>query len=183
MRKPQDSRRLSYFKNMVRTLNTLKMGKEPQFVIMRKLFFQPLFSLQSRETLWLECAHKLMIMIQSIIEFAKMMPGFMQLPQDDQIVLLKSGSFELSCLRMSRYFDLNSGQVLYSEVLMPMESMLSNDPIERKLVQTAFEFAKAIAEMKLTETQLALFSAYALLTPSKCAACNATVSDGKVLRV
>ena len=29
--------------------------------------------------------------IQQIIEFAKMVPGFMQFPQEDQIVLLKAG--------------------------------------------------------------------------------------------
>jgi nuclear receptor subfamily 1 group F protein 4 len=120
---------------------------------------------QSHEELWLECAGKLTTMIQQIIEFAKIVPGFMKLSQDDQIVLLKSASLELSCLRMSRYFDLNSGQVLFGEMLMPMEAMLTNDPVERKLVQTVFEFAKGIAEMKLTECELALFSAYALLTP------------------
>lgn len=32
-------------------------------------------------------------MIQQIIEFAKMIPGFMKLSQDDQIVLLKAGKF------------------------------------------------------------------------------------------
>lgn len=46
---------------------------------------------QSHEDLWLECAQKLTSVIQQIIEFAKMVPGFMKLPQDDQIVLLKSG--------------------------------------------------------------------------------------------
>ena len=30
--------------------------------------------------------------IQQIIEFAKMVPGFMKLSQDDQIVLLKTGT-------------------------------------------------------------------------------------------
>lgn len=106
-------------------------------------------------------------MIQQIIEFAKMVPGFMKLSQDDQIVLLKSASFELSCLRMSRYFDLTSSQVLFGELLMPMDALLTSDAQERKLVQSAFEFAKSIAEMKLTESELALFSAYALLTPGK----------------
>ena len=106
-------------------------------------------------------------MIQQIIEFAKMVPGFMKLSQDDQIVLLKSASFELSCLRMSRYYDLNSQQVLFGETLMPMEALLTNDPVERRLVQSAFELAKNIAEMKLTESELALLSAYALLSPGK----------------
>lgn len=44
------------------------------------------------EQLWLECAQKLTTVIQQIIEFAKMVPGFMKLSQDDQIVLLKAGT-------------------------------------------------------------------------------------------
>jgi hypothetical protein len=46
---------------------------------------------QAHEELWLECAQKLTTVIQQIIEFAKMVPGFMKLSQDDQIVLLKAG--------------------------------------------------------------------------------------------
>lgn len=47
--------------------------------------------MQAHDELWLDCATKLTAVIQQIIEFAKMVPGFMKLPQDDQIVLLKSG--------------------------------------------------------------------------------------------
>jgi hypothetical protein len=36
-------------------------------------------------------AQKLTNLIKQIIEFAKMVPGFMKLNQDDQIVLLKKG--------------------------------------------------------------------------------------------
>lgn len=45
----------------------------------------------AHEELWLECAQKLTTVIQQIIEFAKMVPGFLKLLQDDQIVLLKAG--------------------------------------------------------------------------------------------
>lgn len=38
---------------------------------------------------------------------------------------------------------------------------------ERTLIVTAFEFAKGIAELKLTEDQLGLFSAFVLFDPSK----------------
>jgi nuclear receptor subfamily 1 group F protein 4 len=47
----------------------------------------------AHEELWLECAQKLTTIIQQIIEFAKMVPGFMKLSQDDQIVLLKAGKY------------------------------------------------------------------------------------------
>lgn len=45
------------------------------------------------EEMWLDCADKLTGMIQNIIEFAKLIPGFMKLTQDDQILLLKSGEY------------------------------------------------------------------------------------------
>lgn len=132
-RKPQDISKLLYYKNL------------------------------AHEELWLECAQKLTTVIQQIIEFAKMVPGFMKLSQDDQIVLLKAGSFELAVLRMSRYFDLTQNCVLYSDTMLPEEAFFTTETAEMKLVTCVFEFAKSIAELKLTETELALYSACVLL--------------------
>ena len=54
--------------------------------------FVPLFEkFQSQDELWLQCAQKLTTIITQIIEFAKMVPGFMKIPQYDQIALLKGG--------------------------------------------------------------------------------------------
>ncbi|CAB0040166.1 unnamed protein product, partial [Trichogramma brassicae] len=116
------------------------------------------------EQLWLECAQKLTNVIQVIIEFAKMVPGFMKLSQDDQIVLLKAGSFELAVIRMSRYMDLNTGNVLYGDSMIPRDAFFTSDTAEMKLVTCIFELAKSIAEFKLTETELALYSAAVLLS-------------------
>ncbi|GFG28427.1 hypothetical protein Cfor_12638 [Coptotermes formosanus] len=137
MRKPQDLSKLIYYKNM------------------------------AHEELWLECAQKLTTVIQQIIEFAKMVPGFMKLSQDDQIVLLKAGSFELAVLRMSRYFDLSQNCVLYADTLLPQEAFFTTETAEMKLVTCVFEFAKGVAELKLTETELALYSACVLLSADR----------------
>ncbi|XP_031355789.1 probable nuclear hormone receptor HR3 isoform X7 [Photinus pyralis] len=136
-RKPNDLSRLLYYKNM------------------------------AHEELWLECAQKLTTVIQQIIEFAKMVPGFMKLSQDDQIVLLKAGSFELAILRMSRYLDLSQNCVLYGDTMLPQDAFFTSDTAEMKLVTCVFEIAKSIAELKLTETELALYSACVLLSPDR----------------
>ena len=137
----------------------------------------------------------------------------MKLAQDDQIVLLKtgqsratasllfpdfslspslslsllpSGSFELSCLRMSRYYHLSHDGVLFGDSLLTREAFMREntgesgcclsacaDPrsvaaeCERKLVGSAFSLAKSVAELKLTENELGLFSAIALLNPGE----------------
>ncbi|XP_073986167.1 nuclear hormone receptor 3 ROR-beta isoform X5 [Rhodnius prolixus] len=121
----------------------------------------------AHEELWLECAQKLTTVIQQIIEFAKMVPGFMKLSQDDQIVLLKAGSFELAILRMSRYIDLSSGCVLYGDTMLPQDAFYTTDTSEVKLVTLAFEVSRGVAELKLTETELALYSACVLLSSDR----------------
>ncbi|XP_059350146.1 probable nuclear hormone receptor HR3 isoform X3 [Daphnia carinata] len=137
LRKPQDISKVHYYKNM------------------------------AQEELWLECAQRLTAVIQQIIEFAKMVPGFMKLSQDDQIVLLKTGSFELAVLRMSRYYDLSQNAVLFGDTLLPVEAFLTPDSVEAKLVSSVFDFAKSLAELKLSEIQLALYSAFVLLSSDR----------------
>ena len=53
--------------------------------------FLKLIFLQTQETIWVTAAEALTHIIKQIIEFAKMVPGFMRFNQDDQIVLLKKG--------------------------------------------------------------------------------------------
>ena len=93
-----------------------------------------------------------------------MVPGFMRLSQDDQIVLLKTGSFELVVLRMSRYYDLAQNAVLFGDTLLPVNAFLTPDTVETKLVGAVFKFAKELAELKLSEVQLGLYSAFVLLS-------------------
>jgi len=123
-----------------------------------------------QEDLWLSAAQRLTSIIQQIIEFAKMVPGFMKFAQDDQIVLLKAGSFELSILRMSRYYDVDQKAVLFTDasrmtdLMLPMEAfMTTGDTAEMALVQQIFDFARSIAELQMSEVALSLYSAYILL--------------------
>ena len=50
-----------------------------------------------KEDLWLDCADKLTAMIQNIIEFAKLIPGFMRLSQDDQVTVDRIFHYEYQC--------------------------------------------------------------------------------------
>ncbi|XP_032456311.1 probable nuclear hormone receptor HR3 isoform X11 [Nasonia vitripennis] len=149
--------------------------KAPTQDLAKILFYKDM----PQEQLWLDCAKNLTAVIQVIIEFAKMVPGFMKLTQDDQIVLLKASSFELAVLRMSRYYDLQTGCVLYGESMLPQDAFFTQDTAELKLVTCLFELAKSIAELKLTETELALYSAAVLLNPDR----QALRGHGEVRRI
>lgn len=85
-----------------------------------------------------------------------------------KILLLKTGSFELAIVRMSRLMDLSQNAVLYGDVMLPQEAFYTSDSLEMKLVAFIFETAKSIAELKLTETELALYQSLVLLWPGEC---------------
>ena len=82
------------------------------------------------------------------------------------------GSFELAIIRMSRYFDLTNNAVLFHDVMLPVDAFLTTDISEEveevALVNKIFEFAREIAQMKLSEKAFSLYSAFVLLQDSKC---------------
>lgn len=135
------------------------------------------FKNMNQEDLWLTAAQKLTNIIKQIIEFAKMVPGFMaKFNQEDQIVLLKRGAFELAVIRMSRYFDLSQNAVLFDDCMLPMEAfMTTRDTSEMNLVSQIFDYAKDLAELRLSEVALSLYSAYILLQDDRQGLRNAEV--------
>ncbi|XP_050558287.1 probable nuclear hormone receptor HR3 isoform X2 [Spodoptera frugiperda] len=162
-------------KVLVKSLAEAHANTNPKLEYIHEMFRKPqdvskllYYSSMTYEEMWLDCADKLTGMIQNIIEFAKLIPGFMKLTQDDQILLLKSGSFELAIVRLSRLIDVNRDQVLYGDVVLPIrECVHARDPRDVALVVGIFEAAKTIARLKLTETELALYQSLVLLWPER----------------
>ncbi|XP_055696177.1 ecdysone receptor isoform X2 [Lutzomyia longipalpis] len=52
--------------------------------------------------------------VQLIVEFAKGLPAFTKIPQEDQITLLKACSSEVMMLRMARRYDAASDSILFA---------------------------------------------------------------------
>ncbi|CAG9573668.1 unnamed protein product [Danaus chrysippus] len=162
-------------KVLVKSLAEAHANTNPKLEYIHEMFRKPpdvskllFYNSMTYEEMWLDCANKLTSMIQNIIEFAKLIPGFMKLSQDDQILLLKSGSFELAIVRLSRLIDINRDHVLYGDVVLPIrECVHARDPRDMSLVAGIFDAAKTIARLKLTETELALYQSLVLLWPER----------------
>lgn len=121
------------------------------------------FKTMTRSQLWSEVAEKITIAVQQIIEFAKMLPGFMDLSQDDQIMLLKAGSFELALIRACRVFDERTNSIIFGNAIVPLSVFSAFNEEECHLREQVFEFVRNVIQLKLTESQLALFSAVVLI--------------------
>lgn len=63
--------------------------------------------------MWERCARRLTEAIQYVVEFAKRLSGFMELCQNDQIVLLKAGAMEVVLVRMCRAYNADNHTVFF----------------------------------------------------------------------
>jgi len=116
-----------------------------------------------REKLWMQIAQKLTDTVQNIIEFAKMVPGFMNLLQDDQIMLLKGGSFEIALLRLTRAYDPQTNSVVFGDQYITLDAFGALDDEELPIMQQMFEFAKDVISMNLSESELAMICTFVLV--------------------
>ena len=53
--------------------------------------------------------------IQRVVEFAKRVPGFHDLTQDDQLILIKTGFFEIWLTRMTRMFNIVESTLTFGD--------------------------------------------------------------------
>ncbi|XP_066567250.1 nuclear receptor ROR-beta isoform X2 [Amia ocellicauda] len=120
---------------------------------------------KTREVLWQQCAIQITHAIQYVVEFAKRITGFMELCQNDQILLLKSGCLEVVLVRMCRAFNPLNNTVLFEGKYggMQMFKALGSED----LVSAAFDFAKSLCSLQLTEEEIALFSAAVLISTDR----------------
>ncbi|KAK6471338.1 nuclear receptor ROR-alpha A-like isoform X3 [Huso huso] len=120
---------------------------------------------KSVEEMWQRCAYRLTDSIQYVVEFAKRIDGFLELSQNDQIVLLKGGSLEVVLVRMCRSFNPDNGTVFFEGKYGGTEvfkSLGCND-----LIASIFEFSQSLCALHLSEQEVALFTAVVLLNPER----------------
>lgn len=120
---------------------------------------------KSVDEMWQHCAIRLTDAVQYVVEFAKHIPGFRMLSQNDQIALLKTGSMEVVLVRMSRSFNTENNTVFFDGKFAGAEvfkSLACGD-----LITAVFDFAHGMCALKLTEHQIALFSALVLINTDR----------------
>ncbi|XP_067832222.1 nuclear receptor ROR-alpha A-like isoform X2 [Heptranchias perlo] len=120
---------------------------------------------KSTEEMWQNCAHRITDAIQYVVEFAKRIDGFMELCQNDQIVLLKAGSLEVVLLRMCRAFNPSNNTVFFEGKYAGPEVFRSLGCED--LTNSIFEFSQGMCLLRLSEQELALFSAMVLISADR----------------
>jgi nuclear receptor subfamily 1 group D protein 3 len=103
--------------------------------------------------------------IRGVVEFAKRLPGFSLLSQDDQVTLLKAGVFEILLVRLACMFQGNTMLCINGELLE--RETVSAHQNARFLLDSMFKFSEQFNKLGLSDDQIGLFCAMVVLAPDR----------------
>nr|CAG4640719.1 EOG090X036X [Eulimnadia texana] len=115
--------------------------------------------------------------IRGVVEFAKRLPGFSFLAQDDQVTLLKAGVFEVLLVRLASMFDPVSNTMLCLNGQFLRRDAVNQTSNARFLMDSMFEFAERFNKLGLTDNEIALFCAVVVISADRPGLRNADVVD------
>ncbi|RZF47127.1 hypothetical protein LSTR_LSTR005205 [Laodelphax striatellus] len=119
---------------------------------------------EERIWLWQQLALHVTPTVQRIVEFAKRVPGFCELSQDDQLILIKIGFFELWLVHVARLTTDSSLTFADGTFVTRQQLELVYDA---EFVSTLMHFVTSLNGLALGDTELGLFSAIVLLSPDR----------------
>ncbi|KAK6627133.1 hypothetical protein RUM44_009610 [Polyplax serrata] len=119
---------------------------------------------QERIWLWQQFASHVTPSVQRVVEFAKRVPGFCDLSQDDQLILIKVGFFEIWLGHVSRQTCDSTMTFTDGTYITKQQMDLIYDP---EFVSSLFHFAASFNVLALNDTELGLFSAVVLLSADR----------------
>ncbi|XP_041634335.1 nuclear receptor subfamily 1 group D member 1 [Cheilinus undulatus] len=104
--------------------------------------------------------------VREVVEFAKHIPGFSCLSQNDQVTLLKAGTFEVLMVRFASLFNVKEQTVTFisgaTYSLAELQAMGMNE-----LLGAMFDFSHKLAALELNAQELGLFTAVVLVSADR----------------
>ncbi|XP_017883754.1 ecdysone-inducible protein E75 isoform X2 [Ceratina calcarata] len=105
--------------------------------------------------------------IRGVVEFAKRIPGFTLLAQDDQVTLLKAGVFEVLLVRLACMFDAQTNSMICLNGQVLKRESIHNSSNARFLMDSMFDFAERVNSLRLSDAELGLFCSVVVIAADR----------------
>nr|XP_057939543.1 nuclear receptor subfamily 1 group D member 1-like isoform X1 [Doryrhamphus excisus] len=104
--------------------------------------------------------------VKEVVEFAKGIPGFQELSQQDQVMLLKSGTFQVLMVRFCTLFNAAEHTVTFlNGQTYPLSTLQALGM--GSLLDAMFDFSEKLGSMRLEPDEMALFMAVVLVSADR----------------
>ncbi|XP_019874173.1 ecdysone-inducible protein E75 isoform X3 [Aethina tumida] len=105
--------------------------------------------------------------IRGVVEFAKRIPGFSLLAQDDQVTLLKAGVFEVLLVRLACMFDSQTASMICLNGQVLKRDAIHNSSNARFLMDSMFDFAERMNALRLSDAEIGLFCSVVVIAADR----------------
>uniref|UniRef100_A0A3Q3R135 Nuclear receptor subfamily 1, group D, member 4b n=1 Tax=Monopterus albus TaxID=43700 RepID=A0A3Q3R135_MONAL len=120
----------------------------------------------SSQKVWESFSHCFTPAVKEVVEFAKSIPGFQTLSQHDQVMLLKSGTFQVLMVRFCSLFDPKERTVTFLN--RQTYSLASLRALGMgSLLDAMFDFSEKLGSLGLEPDEMALFMAVVLVSADR----------------
>ncbi|KAL0992439.1 hypothetical protein UPYG_G00093330 [Umbra pygmaea] len=121
---------------------------------------------KSPQDIWEDFSLSFTPAVREVVEFAKHIPGFSALSENDQVTLLKAGTFEVLMVRFASLFNVTEQTVTFiSGATYSLEDLKGMGM--GGLLGTMFEFSEKLSSLELTAEELGLFTAVVLVSADR----------------
>lgn len=100
-------------------------------------------------------------------EFAKTIPGFLNLDLNDQVTLLKYAVIEVLIIMMAPLMNKDGTLISYGQIFMTREFLKSLRKPFSEMMEPKFEFSVKFNMLELDDSDMALFLAVIILSGGK----------------
>uniref|UniRef100_UPI0037E91711 nuclear receptor subfamily 1, group D, member 4a n=1 Tax=Semicossyphus pulcher TaxID=241346 RepID=UPI0037E91711 len=121
---------------------------------------------RSSQEIWESFSQCFTPAVKEVVEFAKGIPGFQELGQQDQVMLLKSGTFQVLMVRFSTLFNAAERTVTFlNGQTYPLTTLRALGM--GSLLDAMFEFSEKLGSLGLEPDEMALFMAVVLVSADR----------------
>ncbi|XP_066230191.1 oxysterols receptor LXR-beta [Saccopteryx leptura] len=99
------------------------------------------------------------ISVQEIVDFAKQVPGFLQLGREDQIALLKASTIEIMLLETARRYNHETECITFLKDFTYSKDDFHRAGLQVEFINPIFEFSRAMRQLGLDDAEYALLIA------------------------
>ncbi|XP_045901435.1 nuclear receptor subfamily 1 group D member 2a isoform X1 [Micropterus dolomieu] len=118
------------------------------------------------QEIWEEFSMSFTPAVREVVDFAKRIPGFCDLPERDQVSLLKAGTFEVLMVRFASLFNMVEQTVTFlSGKRYSLDTLRSLGAGE--LLNSMCEFSEKLAALQLDSEEMSLFTAVVLVSADR----------------
>ncbi|XP_027144610.1 nuclear receptor subfamily 1, group D, member 4a isoform X1 [Larimichthys crocea] len=121
---------------------------------------------RSSQEIWESFSQCFTPAVKEVVEFAKGIPGFQELSQHDQVMLLKSGTFQVLMVRFCTLFNADERTVTFlNGQTYPLPTLRALGM--GSLLDAMFDFSEKLGSLGLEPDEMALFMAVVLVSADR----------------